>query len=182
MASNGDIFKNRESLLKVWLDERRSRDVSAGLMWDNLRLFSVLIPAVITVNILFLNFIYRDPTKETILELQLISLVFPIMVISLSVAGNVDLFRRWNRTLEAIAHLIKLEGLLGLREPIPEELRNALKEDSYLFQRYHAETTDFKTEEEFIKKNRFKRNMFTSMMIVYFIFIIIGGVLFYQLK
>jgi hypothetical protein len=179
-VSHGDIFKDKESLLKVWLDERRSRDVSAGLMWDNLRLFSVLIPAVITVDTLFLNFIYEPSMKEHTLQLLPISLAFPAVVISLSVAGFMDLFRRWKRTLEAIVHLNKLEDLLGLNEPLPQD-KKVFEKDTHLFQRYHDETKDFKTEKDFIKKNRFKFNMFTSMMIVYVIFVIIGGLLlFYQ--
>jgi hypothetical protein len=175
-ASHGDIFKDKESLLKVWLDERRSRDVSAGLMWDNLKLFSVLIPAVITVDTLFLNFIYEDSMKEHTLELLWFSFAFPVMVILLSVSGNMDLFRRWNRTLEAIVHLNKLEKLLGLDEPLPQD-KKVFEDDTHLFQRYHTETIGLKTEEEFIKKNRYKFNMFTSMAVVYWIFAAIGVLL-----
>jgi hypothetical protein len=176
MSTHGDIFKDKESLLKIWLDERRSRDVSAGFMWDNLKLFSVLIPAVITINTLFLIFIYGDPMKEPTLELRLISLAFPVMVISLSVAGNIDLFRRWNTTLEAIVHLNKLEDLLGLNESLPQD-KKVFENDTHLFQRYHIKAKGIKTEAEFIKKNRLKFNMFTSMAIVYWIFVFIGVLL-----
>jgi hypothetical protein len=145
-------------------------------MWDNLKLFSVLIPAVITVDILFLNFIYEDSMKEHILELLWFSLAFPVMVILLSVSGIMDLFRRWNRILEAIVHLNKLEKLFGLDEPLPQD-KKVFEDDNHLFQRYHAETTGLKTEAEFIKKNRYKFNMFTSMAIVYCIFVAIGVLL-----
>ena len=36
----GDILGHEESMLKVWVDERRSRDVNASLMWENLKLFA----------------------------------------------------------------------------------------------------------------------------------------------
>jgi hypothetical protein len=55
-TSQKDIFTDKEKMLKVWIDERRSRDFSAGLMWENLKFFATLISAVITVDTFFLKF------------------------------------------------------------------------------------------------------------------------------
>lgn len=45
-----DIFQDKVKLLDIWKDERRSRDISTGLMWENLKFFSLLISGLITAN------------------------------------------------------------------------------------------------------------------------------------
>jgi hypothetical protein len=190
----GDILGHEESMLKIWIDERRSRDVNASLMWENLKLFSVLIPTIITVGTIFLR-VALDPslTKYTD-QLLLGSLVFPSLVILLSACGIIDLHRRWKRTLEAIAHLLKLEALLGLHEYYEGKV---LRRDKHLFERYYRDTkciktekdattgkdiktqVDIETEDEFIKRNIRKSNMFTVMLAVYIILIVMGIFLLY---
>lgn len=115
--SRGDIFHDRESMMKVWIDERRNIDVNASLMWENLRFFSVLITAIITANTFFLNLTVNNPSLGN----GVFSLVLPSLVILLSIFGYRDMGRRWERTLEPIAHLNKLEELLGLHSPSYEE-------------------------------------------------------------
>jgi hypothetical protein len=167
------IFQDKSKLLDIWKDERRSRDNSADLMWENLKFFSVLITALITANTFFLNLAVDNLSLGN----SLFSLVLPSLIILLSIFGYRDMARRWRRTLEAIAHLIKLEGLLGLREPIPEELRNALKENSRLFERSFNTTQGYDTQDKFIDDNMNKRNMFKDMGWVYLILAIAGGCL-----
>ena len=115
--TQGKILDDLKSMLEVWKDERRSRDISAGLMWENLKYFSVLIIGIITANAFFLKLTIDYPTK---LENAGLSLVFPFLIISLAYIGNKDLKRRWKRTLESIAHLNKLEDELGLRNEVPD--------------------------------------------------------------
>jgi hypothetical protein len=110
------------------------------------------------------------------LELLWFSLAFPAVVIILSVSGNIGLYRRWDRTLEAIAHLSKLEKLLGLDDPLPQD-KKAFKDDTHLFQRYYNSNVGLNKQEEFIKKNRYKFKMFTSMAVLYWIFAGIGVLL-----
>ena len=174
----GDILNDPKSMLEVWKDERRSRDFNATLLWDNLKLFSVLIPAVITVETFFLKLVYEGSVSKPPPELVWLSLVFPFVIILLSTAGIFDLYRRWIRTLEAIAHLNKLENYLGLDKCLPPEKR-LFKNDTRLFQRFYDETKDkkgkvFDRQEDYIKNKRFKFNMFTTMAAVYFIFPAIG--------
>jgi hypothetical protein len=171
--SKEDIFDDRESILEVWKDERRSRDKSADLMWENLKLFSLLIPAVITVDTFFLGFMFDNPSHDFIYGLALLSSVLPGLVIALSWCGSRDLKRRWERTLESIAYINKLEGLLGLREEIPKDKR-VFENDRHLFERHFQETKDIKTESEFKAKKMYTNNMYTAMNKVYSIFIIIG--------
>jgi hypothetical protein len=183
MSGDNHIFQDKSKLLEIWKDERRSRDNSASLMWENLKLFSVLIPAIISVDTFFLGFIFDNSSQNHTYGLALLSLVLPVLVIALSIFGISDLYRRWKRTLEAIAHLLKLEGLLGLHEYYTGKL---LKGDNHLFERYYRDTkcikiekdiktgkdiktqVDIETEDDFIKKNILKNNMFTAMLLVYF--------------
>jgi hypothetical protein len=189
-----DIFNERDKLLEIWKEERRSRDKSADLMWENLKLFSVLIPAIITVGTIFLRLALDPSLAKYIDDMLLLSLVFPVLVVSLSLFGISDLYRRWKRTLEAIAHLLKIEGLLGLHE---EYTGRFLKGDKHLFERYYWNTkfkkkekdikteevieiqVDIETEDDFIKRNIFKNNMFTAMLFVYLGLGVIGGFLLY---
>jgi hypothetical protein len=103
-------------------------------------------------------------------------LVLTSLVISLSILGYREMARRWERTLEAIAHLNKLEELVGLRSVRPEK-RKVFEKDDYLFQRYFDKTQRFQTEEQFIKKNMNKRNMFKHMRRVYWALAIAGAFL-----
>lgn len=167
-------------MLKIWIDERRSRDISAGLMWENLKFFSLLISGLITANTFFLGFIFtnsssRDPSIN--LGYSLITFVLPSLIIYLSLCGFLDLRRRWERTLEAIAHLTKLEDLLGLRASIPLD-NDVFSEDTHLFERYFIETEGFVSEDGFIENKRTRRpNMYTEMRRVYWGLIIIGAFL-----
>ncbi len=104
-------------MLKVWIEERRSRDVSVDLMWENLKFFSVLISGIITANASFLKLTFDNLT----LGYAVYSLVLPFLIISLSFCGKSDLKRRWKRTLELIAYLNKLEDLLGLNETVTKK-------------------------------------------------------------
>lgn len=174
-----DIFQDKVKLLEIWKDERRSRDFNATLMWDNLRLFSVLIPAIITIDtfLLGLTIEYSLPWYYT-----LITLVFHGLVIGLTWFGFSDLKRRWDSTLEAIAHLSKLEDLLGLHKARENEF--VFKKDSRLFQRWYDNLRDppmtgeeIDSEENFRKKKMYKDNMYNAMRNVYRVFGILGCLL-----
>ena len=186
-ASQGDIFRDKESLLKIWIDERRSRDVSACLMWQNLKYFSVLITGIISVDTFFLGFALR-PLSDYTFMLSLFSFVFPILVVALSLCARNDLKRRWKRTLESIAYLNKLDDLLGLNKPVTGKI-NVLKHDSHLFQGYHDSTVkrwknrktgkvvkeeEIETEEDYRDWWMYMDNMYTAMRNVYWVFGIIG--------
>jgi hypothetical protein len=177
-----DIFGDRESMLKVWIDERRSRDFNASLMWENLKFFSGLISAIITVDTFFLKFTLDGSmgSKYTS-ELTFFSIVLPILVLVLSLCGRNDLRRRWKRTLEAIAHLSKLENLLGLDKSVKEKV-HVLAKDNYLFQRFSKSTKNIDSEKDYIYREMNEDNMYTSMKNVYNVLITIGvSLLAYQL-
>jgi hypothetical protein len=191
-----DIFGDRDAILKVWQDERRSRDFNASLMWENLKFFSVLISAIITADTFFLKFA-SEVTNSTVISLfsipvnmiYLFSIPIPILVIFLSKYGKQDLRRRWSRTLEAIAHLSKLENLLGLDKEVAGKLTN-FKNDTYLFDRFTKDTKHMGCQDDFIKKvmkedkkamkketkenESVKGNMYIAMRKVYFVFYVMG--------
>jgi hypothetical protein len=183
---NKDIFTDKERMFKIWLDERRSRDKSADLMWENLKYFSVLISGLITANAFFHKLTFDNLT----LGYASFSLMLPILIILLSFCGKSDLKRRWRRTLESIAYLNKLEDLIGLNEPVTGKI-NVLKGDDYLFQRYHDSTfreekdpktgkvikTDIKTVNEYRDYWMYKDNMYRAMKRVYYVLGSIGGFL-----
>ena len=176
----GDMLGHEESMLKVWVDERRSRDVNASLMWENLKLFAVLIPAIITIDTFFLQAIFDNELPENTSGFRFLIFLFPSLVITLSLIGESNLKRRWERTLESIGYLNKLEDLLGLRGNLPEN-RTVFLKDKHLFERYFREIEEegvaIDTEDDFIEQKRLKNNMYRPMRRVYAVFIVIGVVL-----
>jgi len=93
--------------LDVWKDERGSRDNGVGLMWENMRFYSVLIPSIITVYTLFLGLINQPLLTGYASGFLKVSWAFPSAIIVVSAFGIIDLYCRWNRILEEIAHLRK---------------------------------------------------------------------------
>ena len=87
----GDMLGHEESMLKVWVDERRSRDVNAGLMWENLKLLLYLIPAIITIDTFFLQAIFDNELPENTSGFRFLIFLFPSLVITLSLIGESNL-------------------------------------------------------------------------------------------
>lgn len=177
-TSEKSIFDDRESLLKIWSEERKSRDFNASLMWENLKFFSLLISGLITANTFFLGFIFDNSSprpSEINVGYSLVTFVLPGLIMYLSWSGHRDLKRRWNRTLEAIVHLTKLEDLLGLREFLPP-YSDVFSEDTHLFERYIKDTEGFDSGQKFIDNRRTRGpNMYTHMKRVFVGLFVIGA-------
>ena len=177
------IFGDRESLLKIWKTLTNFRMHCANLMWKSVQHFFILISALISANLLGLGMILELNDLQTQSYLLLLFLVFPMLIIALSMFGEAILKRRFSRLLEAIAHTAKIEGLLGLSVDISEHLKkwNVLKNDRYLFERHMKSRDIYGSEEEFIKGELRGgidgRNMYTEMRKPYWLFIIIGTIL-----
>ena len=161
-----DIFDNIEKLIEIWKDERRTRDVSAQLMWENVKYFTTIIGALITAHMALLGFIRDAGIPQWIFYGSLI--IFPVSILLLSYYAVRDLRRRWMRVMEAIVHLVKMEGILGLYNDISNKLKN-FKSDKVLFKRYKEEADKFDSSERFIESVTRGDNMYTSMRKIYYI-------------
>ena len=140
-----------------------------------LKAFAVLIPAIITIDTFFLQAIFDNELPENTSGFRFLIFLFPSLVITLSLIGESNLKRRWERTLESIGYLNKLEDLLGLRGNLPEN------RTVFLGERYFRETEEegvaIDTEDDFIEQIRLKNNMYRPMRRVYAVFEVIGAVL-----
>jgi hypothetical protein len=69
---------------------------------------------------------------------MLVFVFISVLIVGFSILGERIIRRRFRRTLELIAHVAKIEYLLGLFEPLPEEVSKAglFHKDKYIFQRY----------------------------------------------
>jgi hypothetical protein len=138
------IFDDRENLIKIWIEERRSRDFSANLMWENVRNLTILIAALITADVALMDFI--SPTNEQ----QLLLLPFlPAIIVLLSRYARKDLENRWRCVLESISHLIKLEDLLGLHTQMPST--TLFKDDKFIFERWRRNALSYASSQAFIE-------------------------------
>ena len=140
----------------------------------------VLIPAIITIDTFFLQAIFDNESPENTSDnkspentfgLRFLIFVFPILAITLSLIGESNLKRRWERTLESIAHLNKLEDLLGLRGDLPKNRTVFLKDKpERYFREIKEEGVAIDTEDDFIEQKRLKNNMYRPMRRVYAVF------------
>ena len=171
MTDNG-IFDDKDKLIEIWKDERRSRDVSAQLMWENVKFFTTIIGALITAHMTLLGFVKSSGIPQWIFYGSLIT--FPGSILLLSIFAEKDLKRRWKRVMDAIVNLSKLEGLIGLYADIGDKLKS-FKSDRFIFKRYKESADKFESSDEFIKffSSTKQDNMYSSMRWIYYI---TGGV------
>jgi hypothetical protein len=165
------IFDDRDSLVKIWIEERRVRDFHAGLMWENVKYFSTLLSILITADILILRMLLEVNANSNLV--LILSLILPAFIIVTSILGEQELKRRWKRVLEAITHCAKIESLLGLDEDISSKLK-VFQNDTYLFQRWAKSRKKYPSSQCFIEGEVKGYNMFTHMRKIYFITIIVG--------
>jgi hypothetical protein len=174
------IFDDRESLIKIWIDERRSRDFQASLMWENVKYFTTLLSALITADVFILRMLLDLKINSTIFAntnypviILFSSLILPSFIIVASILGERELKRRWRRILEAIANCAKIEYLLGLNENISHILK-VFPNDSYLFQRWTESRKKYSSSSSFVEGELKGYNMYTHMRKIYFITIFVG--------
>jgi len=166
-------IEDKDLLIKILLDERRSRDFQAALMWENVKFFSTLISALITADILLLR-LFLDLKMRSSIPLLLLYLMLPGFIMSMSYMGERDLKRRWKRILEAIANCSKIESLLGVDTEISGKLR-VFQKDRYLFpERWFKSRSKYSTTEDFIEGELKPENMYTQMRKIYFITSLVG--------
>lgn len=164
--TNDNIFDNKKELIEIWKDERRTRDISAQLMWENVKYFTTIIGAFITAHMALLGIIKDAGIPQWLFYGSLI--VFPVSIILLSYYATKDLKRRWKRIMDSIVNLIKLEGILGLYDDVSAKLMN-FKSDKYLFKRYKENAERFNSSNSFVECETEGDNMYTSMRKIYYI-------------
>jgi hypothetical protein len=62
-----------EVLIRVWENERISRNFAVKLMWENMKYFSILIGSLLTAYTALLGYISTNPISFTIYRFQLYS-------------------------------------------------------------------------------------------------------------
>lgn len=184
MSSVGDIpdKPSDEVLIRVWENERNSRNFAVKLMWENMKYFSILIGTLLTAYTALLGYISTNPISFTEYPVSIlfnIMILFPIpaVIIVLALYARNDLIERRRRFLLVVTHLLKLEQLLGLHEKIGKRLEY-FKEDEYLFTEYRDNLKEGKSKDSFIDDQmRKKPSAFKAMQNVYIILIGIAGLL-----
>jgi len=173
-----DVFGKREELIRIWESERRTRDLNATLMWENMKYFSGLFGGLLVAHTALVTFIWTNNQGTFPIELIQMMIAFPIAIIGISCCAFIDIRRRWSKFLLVGTQLLKLEDLLGLQQDITKRL-NSWHKDKYLFQEYTENLTKYTSSEEFKKPKFVRWNSYTLMSIIYFIMIALGGYLLY---
>ena len=141
-----DIFDRPDRLLKIWENERTTRNYNTQLMWENIKFFVGLVSALLSAHMVLLGFFWtiRDHGSLTLFGntfnwFGIALLVFPGAISLISYYGWKDLRMRWQRFLLVATHLLKLEDLLGLHVDISGKL--TYFKDKYLFPNYQRNFT-----------------------------------------
>lgn len=198
MTSTNDIGNdpNRDLLIRIWENERETRNLNVKLMWENMKYFGALISALITASITLLGFALNAHVPVLFPTLIIILQLF---IIYLAHYAKKDLTERRKRFFLVVTHLLKLEVLLGLydkknSEKLKQKLRDtSLQDDDFLFTQYERnlhlikgkdkhDTEQFiknkMNEKENIENNRSdKYNSYSIMSNVYLIMQITMGAL-----
>ncbi len=143
-------------------------------MWENIKFFSTLISALVTADIVLFNLLLN---AKALTGSPVLALFFlPALVVLLSIFGRRDLKRRWSRILEAIANTAKMESLLGLYEPLPQQ--DVFPKDKYLYpERWFQSRRKYESTEKFVEGEMKMPNMYTHMGVIYYFMAAIGFLL-----
>lgn len=150
------------------------------MIWKSIQYFFLLISALISAHLIALGTILDLDDLQIQFCLLVVSLIFPVLVAGFSLVGTEVVRRRFSRILEFVAHISKVESLLGLDEDISERLRqlNVFAKDMYLFQRFVNGKAKYETEKEFINGELNDpiegRNLYTDMRKVFWGFTGLG--------
>jgi len=183
MSSTGDKpdKPTDEVLIRVWENERNSRNFAVKLMWENMKYFSILIGSLLTAYTALLGYISTNPISFAIYSIAIfnIMILFPIpaFIIVLALYARNDLIERRRRFLLVVTHLLKLEQLLGLHQKMGDRLEY-FKADEYLFAEYRNNLSQGESKKNFIDFHMSEKpSTFKAMQNVYIIFIVIAVVL-----
>lgn len=177
MASNYDIFKdtNPDALIRIWENERKTRDFAVKLMWENMKYFGALIGSLLTAQMALLGYIYSKSEQGNFPFYVSLFLFFaPTIIIFLCLYARKDLTDRRRRFFLVVSHLLKLEDILGLHKDISQIL-TSFREDKFLFAEYQKNLSKCNNTEDFIKLMMCdKKGAFSLMQRVYLIMMAIA--------
>jgi hypothetical protein len=144
---NGDIFDKPDRLLKIWENERTTRNFNTQLMWENIKFFVGLVGVLLSAHMVLLGFFWNIMDHGSLKWPGIALLVFPSAISLVSYLGWKDSQMRWQRFLLVATHLLKLEDLLGLHVDISGKL--TYFKDKYLFPDYQRNFTQYEDYEDF---------------------------------
>lgn len=174
-----NIFDNPDQLIKIWENERITRNYTIDLMWQNVKYFGTVFGALLVAHMALLGFLWPANGNSMLpFTIRVTVLIFPVSIIALSFYANSHLKLLHNRFLLVVTHLLKLEDILGLHNDISQILPH-FKQDKYLFPKY-KENLKFATTDEFIhdqNQMNSRKSAFKLMGHIYWITTLIALVL-----
>jgi len=192
MTTPNDIFSDPNLLMRIWENERKTRDFAVKLMWENMKYFGILIGSLLTAYTALLGYITTTPIFFTTYPITIIfnsMILFPVPVVIIILAwyARNDLIQRQRRFLLVVTHLLKLEDLLGLHKDISDKLIH-FKEDKYLFFEYQKNLSKCDTTEAFIELEMYKKkgtfslmqHVYLLMMGIAVLLITLGGIVLFD--
>lgn len=131
MTEPNHIFNDPAQLMRIWENERQTRDLNVKLMWENMKYFGALISGLITASIALVSLTIDNFVPNLFIILIIILQIF---IILLAEYAKRDLKERQKRFFEVVSHLLKLEIILGFYENISQKLKDTrFDQHKYLF-------------------------------------------------
>lgn len=178
-----DPFADERLLMALLMDERRTLDLDASLMWENLKFFVPIVTLLITADLTLTEFFLVYGRGMIILPM--VTSLVGVLVIALSFFGFSDLKERFRRMLMITTHVQKLELRLGIRAKMEPGFFEPYPDDVFLFQFHGDRLGKFRTSQAFLDDalrplspdGKLRRNMLWRMAPAYAILVAFGLVL-----
>ena len=170
------IFEDREALIAILLSYESHAKFVIDKIWKSAQFFTTISTTLLAISAAFLGSktISTFINSHEIVQPKFFAII-PFIVIIISIIGVLNLKREYERFLEWITSIIKIQEMLGLFKEISSE---RFKADRYI-NSYRVISTNWESSEKFISENlKSKKTLYYYFKILHFIFIGIAVCLF----
>jgi len=170
------VFDDRDILIEIWKERRAAGDAYIELMWKGAQFFFLIISALISVSFVAIGSIWQITDILAQLGFLFALMFLGVMVIAFCWLGKEVAKRKQDRFRMMVAHVSKVEALLGLSQDIGIRLKRAdvFPGDTFLFQEFVEsyrglnKKPRYNTEREWVENNQSNAsNTYTNLRTVY---------------
>jgi len=148
MSENNDV-PELGAVLELYrhAEERRGKQISR--IWETMKLTTTIVFGLFTATITILGFLLREgfPLREQ----SWIIMFLPIFSTGISIWSLTNVRRQYNRFLEIITWISKVERYLDLHIEITEDEKRYFSSENHLVPERFFESESFRTGDAFIK-------------------------------
>ncbi len=187
LAMSTSVFDDKDILIEVWKERRTAADAYVEMIWKGGQFYFVIISAIVSITFVGLGAYWQAEDSVTKLAYALTLSFLSVVILAFSWLGMTTAKRQFKRFLLMVAHVCKVEALLGFSDPVQDrfEKLDVFREDTYLFQTYTESYKGLSGQKKFAKETDWVEskvhegpNTYTNIRNLYVLLIMIGLMLF----